>query len=253
MTYKRRPGLGRDCEQRRAGQRLGSLRMLLRLLGQMVLAVAAVNMAALCLALPSRAAGPADPIRIVALGDSLMAGYGLAPGEALPDVLQRLLKPQSQDVEIQNAGVSGDTTAGGLARLDWAVPDDTDAVILELGANDMLSGLPVARAQANLDAIIQQLKARKIPVLLIGMRASRSLGDDYANAFDRIFPELAEKHGLIFYPFLLAGVALDAGLNQADGIHPTAEGVRRIAARLLPSVVEFVAQARQQRRTEPPK
>jgi acyl-CoA thioesterase-1 len=162
-------------------------------------------------------------------------------------VLQRLLRGEGLDVEIQNAGVSGDTTAAGLARLDWAVPDGTEAVILQLGANDMLSGLPPARAQANLEAIINSLKARNIPVLLIGMRASRSLGDDYANAFDRIFPELAEKHGLIFYPFLLAGVALDPGLNQADGIHPTAAGIRRIAERVLPSAEQLVAQVRERR------
>jgi acyl-CoA thioesterase-1 len=213
----------------------------------MVLAFAAVNIAVTSFAAPVRATAPAGPIRIVALGDSLTAGYGLAPGEALPDVLQRLLRAEGQGVEIQNAGVSGDTTAGGLARLDWAVPDGTEAVILELGANDMLGGLPLARAQANLEAIIERLKARNIAVLLIGMRASRSLGDDYANAFDRIFPELAEKYGLILYPFLLAGVALSPGLNQPDGIHPTAEGVRRIAERMLPSVKQLIAQARERR------
>jgi acyl-CoA thioesterase-1 len=213
----------------------------------MVLAVAAVNIAVMCSVMPVRAAPPTGAIRIVALGDSLTAGLGLAPGEALPDVLQRLLRGEGLDVEIQNAGVSGDTTAAGLARLDWAVPDGTEAVILQLGANDMLSGLPPARAQANLEAIINSLKARNIPVLLIGMRASRSLGDDYANAFDRIFPELAEKHGLIFYPFLLAGVALDPGLNQADGIHPTAAGIRRIAERVLPSAEQLVAQVRERR------
>jgi acyl-CoA thioesterase-1 len=213
----------------------------------MVLAIAAVNIAIVSFALPSRAAAPAGPIHVVALGDSLTAGYGLAPGEALPDVLQRQLRAEGHDVQVQNAGVSGDTTAGGLARLDWAVSDGTDAVILALGANDMLGGLPPERARANLEAIIERLKAQNIAVLLIGMRASRSLGDDYANAFDQVFPQLAEKHGLIFYPFLLTGVALDPGLNQPDGIHPTAEGVRKIASRLLPSVEQLLSQVRERR------
>lgn len=217
--------------------------MLTRLLGQMVLMALAVNIV-MAITIPAGAAPPAAPVRIVALGDSLTAGFGLGAGEALPDVLQRLLKADGQAVEIQNAGVSGDTTSGGLARLDWAVPDGTDAVIVALGANDMLGGQPVPRARANLEAIIGRLKARKILVLLAGMRASRSLGDDYANAFDRIYPELAEAHDLILYPFLLAGVALDPKLNQPDGIHPTAEGVRQIARRMLPSVVELVAKVR---------
>lgn len=220
--------------------------MLTRLLGQMVLVALAVNIV-MAITIPAVAAPPAGPVRIVALGDSLTAGFGLGAGEALPDVLQRLLKADGQAVEVQNAGVSGDTTSGGLARLDWAVPDGTDAVIVALGANDMLGGQPVARARANLEAIIGRLKARNIPVLLAGMRASRSLGDDYANAFDRIYPELAEAHDLIFYPFLLAGVALDPKLNQSDGIHPTAEGVRQIARRMLPSVVELVAKVRDRR------
>lgn len=214
--------------------------MSFRLLGQMVLLLCAVNMATVVMPSPVSAATPGGTIRIVALGDSLMAGYGLGPGEALPDVLQRRLRAEGMSVEIQNAGVSGDTTAGGLARLDWAVPDGTDAVILELGANDMLSGQPVARARANLDAIIGRLKSRNIPVLLAGMRASRSLGDDYADAFDRIYPELAKQHDVVLYPFLLAGVALDPTLNQPDGIHPTADGVRRIAERMLPVVKELV-------------
>ena len=221
--------------------------MLLRLLGQMVLVVAAVNMAAMSMTAPGRAATPPGPLRIVALGDSLMAGYGLPPGDALPNVLQRLLRAEGQGIEVQNAGVSGDTTAGGLARLDWAVPDGTDGVIIGLGANDMLMGLVPTRASANLVAIIERLKARNIAVLLLGMRASRSLGDDYADAFDRIYPEIADKTGVLFYPFLLAGVALDPGLNQPDGIHPTAAGVRVIAERMLPTVEQLITQARERR------
>jgi len=217
----------------------------------MVLAVAAVNIITASMALPAFAAQPAGPVRIVALGDSLTAGYGLGPGEALPDVLQKLLKDRGEAVEIQNAGVSGDTTAGGLARLDWALGDGTDAVILALGANDMLMGQPLERPRGNLEAIINQLKQRNISVLLVGMRASRSLGDDYASAFDRIYPDLAKSHGLLLYPFLLDGVALDPSLNLPDGIHPTAEGVRRIAARLLPSVDALIAQVRQRRAEAP--
>lgn len=186
------------------------------------------------------AQAPARPLRIVALGDSLSAGFGLKPGEAFPDQLQRLLAAKGHQVEITNAGVSGDTTAGGLARLDWAVPEGTDAVILELGANDALSGKPPAQARRNLEAIVQQLKARRIDVLMAGMRAPRSLGNDYANAFDAIFPELAEKHGLIFYPFFLTGVALDPKLNLADGIHPTAKGIGIIAERMLPVAEQLI-------------
>lgn len=218
--------------------------MILRLLGQMVLLLAAVNMAGPVVFGPARAEQPRETIRIVALGDSLTAGLGLGSSDALPAVLQQLLESRGTPVEIQNAGVSGDTTAGGLARLDWAVPEGTQAVILALGANDMLGGLDVGRARSNLETIIQRLKARGIPVLLAGMQANRTLGDAYVNAFDRIYPELAEKYGLIFYPFLLDGVALDPKLNQADGIHPTAEGVRRIAERMLPSVETLLAQVK---------
>jgi len=218
--------------------------MILRLLGQMVLMLAAVNLGALVTSAPARSEPPSEPLRIVALGDSLTAGLGLGPGDALPAVLQDLLRSKGYSTEIQNAGVSGDTTSGGLARLDWAVPDGTQAVILALGANDMLGGLDVSRARGNLEAIIQRLKARNIPVLLAGMRANRTLGDDYVNAFDRIYPELAGKYGVILYPFLLDGVALDPKLNQPDGMHPNAEGVRRIAERMLPYIEKLLAQAK---------
>jgi len=221
--------------------------MILRLLGQMVLLLAAVNATALIASKPASAEGPRDTVHIVALGDSLTAGLGVGPSDALPAVLERLLKGKGYPVEIQNAGVSGDTTAGGLARLDWAVPDGTQAVILALGANDMLGGLDVQRARNNLESIIKQLKARHIPVLLAGMHANRTLGDDYVKAFDRIYPELAETYGLIFYPFLLDGVALDPKLNQADGLHPNPEGVRRIAERMLPFVEKLLAQVKAER------
>lgn len=217
------------------------------ILGQMVLILLAVNVALHMMPPSALADGRSGPLQIVAFGDSLTAGLGLAPSEAFPEVLQRNLKAAGHNVVIQNAGVSGDTTGGGLARLDWSVPDGTDLVILELGANDMLTGQSADRARANLDAIIVRLKARGIDILLAGMRASRSLGADYADAFDRIFPELAQKHDLALYPFFLEGVALDAALNQPDGIHPTAEGVRRIASGIKPAVEAVIAKVQARR------
>lgn len=199
---------------------------------------------------PAPAAPP--PLRFVVLGDSLTAGFGLKPDEAFPVQLERLLKARGHAVTVANAGVSGDTTAGGLARLDWAVPDGTDAVILELGANDALSGRPPETARANLTAIVERLKARRIDALIAGMRAPRNLGNEYANAFDSIFPDLAEKYGLILYPFFLAGVALDPALNLNDGIHPTAKGIGIIAERMVPSVEQLIARVRAKDRTARP-
>lgn len=221
-------------------------RPLVRVARQMVRLLLLVNVV-LVAALCNAGAAEARTLRIVAFGDSLTAGYGLAPDAAFPVVLQRLLAARGHDVEIANAGVSGDTTAAGLARLDWAVPDGTDAVILELGANDALRGLPPVRARANLEAIVERLKTRNIDVLITGMRAPRSLGDEYANAFDRIFPELAEKHGALLYPFFLAGVALDPKLNLGDGIHPNAAGVRVIADNIVPSVEELIGRVKARR------
>jgi acyl-CoA thioesterase-1 len=210
----------------------------------MVALVAAVNMYVVIAAGTALAKEPGGTVSIVALGDSLTAGYGLEQGRDLASVLNRLLAEKGLPAKVANAGVSGDTTAGGLARLDWAVPEGTDAVIVALGANDMLRGLPVEKAQANLAAIIGRLEGRGIPVLIAGMRASRNLGDAYANAFDRIYPELAEKYGALLYPFLLAGVVLDPKLNLADGMHPNAEGVEVIAKRLLASVEELIEKVR---------
>jgi acyl-CoA thioesterase-1 len=195
-------------------------------------------------ALGARAKAADRPVRIVVLGDSLSAGFGLAAQDALPAKLERALKAKGLPVEITNAGVSGDTAAGGLARLDWSVPDGTDAVILELGANDALRGADPKATRASLEAIIKKLEARKIAMLLAGMLAPRNLGPDYAKAFDAIYPELAAQYGLILYPFILDGIAGDAALNQADGIHPTAAGVDIIVGRMLPKVEEFVARVR---------
>jgi len=183
-------------------------------------------------------------VRIVVLGDSLSAGFGLPIQDALPAKLERALRAKGLAVEIANAGVSGDTAAGGLARLDWSVPDGTDAVILELGANDALRGSDSRATRASLEAIITKLKARKIAVLLAGMLAPRNLGPDYAKTFDAIYPQLAAEHGLILYPFIAEGVAGDAALNQADGIHPTAAGVDIIVSRMLPKVEELVTRVR---------
>jgi len=179
------------------------------------------------------------PVRIVVLGDSLSAGLGLPAQDTLPAKLERALRAKGVAVEIQNAGVSGDTAAGGLARLDWSVPDGTDAVILELGANDALRGSDPKATRAALDAIIRRLQERRIAVLLAGMLAPRNLGPDYAKAFDPIYPELAAAHSLILYPFIAEGVAGDPALNQPDGIHPPAAGVDVMVRRMLPKVEEL--------------
>lgn len=184
------------------------------------------------------------PLKLVALGDSLSAGYNLPGSAAFPTVLEKMLRDKGISVEIANAGVSGDTSQGGLERLDWSVPDGTDGVILELGANDALRGVDPALTERSLDAIVTGLKARGIPVLLAGMYAPRSNGPDYVARFDAIYPKLAEKHGLILYPFFLDGIAGDRVLNQPDMLHPTAEGVRVIVQRILPTVERFLASLR---------
>lgn len=199
-------------------------------------------LAALCIAellvLPRLEA--AEPVRVVAFGDSLTAGYGLKPQETFPAKLAAALKSKGLDVSIANAGVSGDTTAAGLARLDWSVPKGTQAVILEFGANDAFRGVAPETAKKNLVEIIARLKARNIEVLLAGMYAPRNLGTDYAAAFDAIFPDLAKKYDLILVPFFLDGVAGIRTLNLPDGIHPTAEGVDIIVKKLLPSVEALI-------------
>jgi acyl-CoA thioesterase-1 len=189
----------------------------------------------------------AKPVRIVAFGDSLSAGYGLKPSQAFPAQLQRELKARGHDVLVANAGVSGDTTAAALERLGWAVPEGTDAVILEFGGNDALRGIDPKETRANLEKLIAGLKARRIPILLAGMRAPANWGDKYAQEFDAIFPDLAREHGLVFYPFFLEGVVLDPKLNVDDGIHPSGKGVAEIVRRIMPSVEDLIARARSQR------
>jgi acyl-CoA thioesterase-1 len=192
-------------------------------------------------------AGAADkPLQIVALGDSLTAGLGLETRDAFPTRLAKALAAKGVVVAISNAGVSGDTMSGGLARLDWSVPPGTDAVILELGANDALRGIDPAVTRRTLDAILQALAKRKIPVLLCGMLAPRNLGSEYAQKFDAIFPDLAKTYGVVFYRFFLDGVVTDRKLNQGDGLHPTAAGVDVIVAKILPKVEELIARAKAQ-------
>ncbi|TIM27437.1 MAG: arylesterase [Mesorhizobium sp.] len=183
----------------------------------------------------------AEPFTIVGFGDSLMAGFGLGPDEGFTRKLEGALRAKGHDVTVANAGVSGDTSSGGLSRLDWSVPDGTQLVILELGANDMLRGVSPDITQKNLDAMLAKLKQRNIAVLLAGMRAAPNLGADYQNGFDAIFPKLAEKHGVPLYPFFLDGVAGEPAMQLEDGLHPNAKGIDRMVERILPDVEKAIA------------
>jgi len=182
-------------------------------------------------------------IRILALGDSLTQGYGLPNGAEFPRQLQESLQDQGVSVSVINAGVSGDTSAGGLARLDWSLADHPHAAIIEFGGNDALRGLAPAEVERNLDAILTKLADAGVPALLTGMMAPRNMGSDYAAEFDAVFPRLAEKHDVLFYPFFLGGVVLDANLMQRDGTHANAEGVAEIVRRMMPVILELIAQA----------
>jgi acyl-CoA thioesterase-1 len=186
------------------------------------------------------AAGAGKPIKMVVLGDSLSAGLGLSASAAFPARLKETLKIKGIDVDMVNAGVSGDTSSGGRDRLDWSVPEGTDAVILELGANDALRGTDPKVTRAALTDILARLKARKVAVLLCGMLAPPNYGSDYSARFNAIYPDLAKSFGVPLYPFFLEGVAADARLNQADGLHPTAEGVDVIVKNILPTVEAFL-------------
>jgi acyl-CoA thioesterase-1 len=224
-------GLGRNRGTGKASS--GSRRRFINL------ALAAAGLAA---AVPARA--QAKPLRLLALGDSLTAGYGIASHEAFPAQLQAALSKRGMAAEVVNAGLSGDTTAGGLARLDWALEPRPDAAIVELGGNDGLRGLDPAQTRANLDGILTKLKEKRIAALLTGMLAPPNLGADYGRAFNAVFPELAAKHGVLFYPFFLDGVAADRALNLPDGIHPNARGVAVIVERIMPSVLKLIERAR---------
>jgi acyl-CoA thioesterase-1 len=193
------------------------------------------------------AAKMTKPIKVVVLGDSLSAGFGLPAPAAFPVRLQNSLSLKGIAVDMINAGVSGDTSSGGRDRLDWSVPEGTDAVIVELGANDALRGTDPAVTRAALSEILARLKARKIAVLLCGMLAPPNYGSDYAARFNAIYPDLAKSFGVPLYPFFLEGVATQARLNQADGLHPTAEGVDVIVKNILPMMEAFLGAISAQR------
>lgn len=197
--------------------------------------------AALILLCWASVAGAQPAPKVLALGDSLTAGYGLPPEQAFPVRLEARLRADGVPVSIINAGVSGDTTAGGKARLNWALAEKPDYAIVALGANDALRGLSPVQAQANLDAILSELKKRNIPVLLLGMLAPPNFGPDYRQQFNAIYPALAEKHGVPLYPFFLDGVAMQRELNQADGIHPNQKGVEILVEKIAPAVKTLVA------------
>lgn len=181
-----------------------------------------------------------EQLKIVVLGDSLSAGYGLAPGESFPEKLQKKITANNYNIVIKNAGVSGDTTSGGLARLNWSVPKDTNGVIVELGANDALRGISPTLTQKNLAQIVSQLKARNIKVMLTGMLAPPNMGKQYGQEFSSIYPKLAIEEDLILYPFFLDGVAGNPNLNQADAMHPTSKGIDIIVDNIMPTMKEFI-------------
>lgn len=201
---------------------------------------------ALCAGLlPAAAAGGARQIEILAFGDSLVAGYGLPSEAAFPAQLERALRERGHEVTVVNAGVSGDTTAAGRARLDWALAAQPETAIVVLGANDALRGLDPERTYTNLDAVLERLQRAGVATLLCGMKAPRNLGEGYARSFDAVFPRLAEMHDVLYYPFFLEGVATRPELNQADGLHPNARGVATIVDNILPRVEELIARARE--------
>jgi acyl-CoA thioesterase-1 len=206
-----------------------------------------VHILVLMVALMTAAPALAQPIKAVVVGDSLSAGLGLMAADAFPAKLQKALQANGIDIQISNAGVSGDTSSGGRDRLDWSVPEGTEAVILELGANDALRGTDPAVTRSALTDIVSRLKARGIAILLCGMLAPPNYGSDYAARFNSIYPDLSKSFGVPLYPFFLDGVAADAQLNQADGIHPTPEGVDIIVKKMLPTVEAFLGPIRGQR------
>jgi acyl-CoA thioesterase-1 len=205
-----------------------------------------IAVATLIGATPAALAHAEAPVKIVALGDSLTAGYGLPDKDGFVPQLQATLTTNGRSVEIQNAGVSGDTASDGLARLDWSVPQGTDAVIVELGANDMLRGINPEITRRALGTIVSRLTERHIAVLICGMRAAPNLGPEYGQAFERIYPELAAKYRALLYPFFLDGVAAIPGMTQHDGLHPNAEGVGVIVQRILPKLQELIGGVRAQ-------
>jgi acyl-CoA thioesterase-1 len=213
----------------------------------MKLGVAALALFAavlLCAGGPRQSEAKNEKVTIVAFGDSLTAGLGLPDNESFPAQLEAGLKARGKDVSVVNAGVSGDTTTAAVQRLDWALPEDASAVIVELGGNDALQGIPPEGTKAALARIIEAARAKGLAVLLAGMEAPRNMGKDYVDAFHAIYPALAAQYGLVFYPFFLDGVALDDGLMQEDGIHPNAKGVAKIVEGIMPKIDELLAQVK---------
>jgi acyl-CoA thioesterase-1 len=202
-----------------------------------------VTVAALLLAPLHKIAAEPRPAVIVAFGDSLAAGLGLPQDQAFPAQLEAALKARGHDVRVINAGVSGDTASAALKRLDWALPEDASAVIVELGGNDALQGIPPEGTKQALEAILRKLQARGLPVLLAGMEAPRNMGNDYVEEFRAIYADLAKRYDVIFYPFFLEGAALNDGMMQGDGIHPNAAGVAAIVDNIMPKVEELLARA----------
>ena len=202
---------------------------------------ALLQIAVIALSLATSGMAKAEPLRLIGLGDSLMAGYQLPAVESYTAQLEKALKDKGLDVVIENAAVSGDTTSGGLARADWSVPDGTDGVILELGANDALRGIAPEESEKNLDAMLSRFKERGIAVMLIGMLAPPNMGEDYATRFNPVYAQLAEKYEVPLYPFFLDGVVTEERLKLSDGMHPTGEGVGVMVSRSLPTVEKFVA------------
>lgn len=207
-------------------------------LSKLSLAWLLAGLAALAVATQS---ARADTVTIMALGDSLTAGFGLAPGEGFPAQLEAALMEAGYDVEVIDAGVSGDTTSGGLARLDWALTPETDAVIVQLGGNDALRGIDPSVTEQSLEGILTSLQDRELPTLLAGMLAPPNMGAAYGERFNPVFARLAERYGTVYYPFFLDGVAAQPDLNLPDGIHPTAEGIGLIVERILPYVEDLIS------------
>jgi acyl-CoA thioesterase-1 len=202
--------------------------------------VAGLHIAVIVFSMMLSVSAQARTINLVGFGDSLMAGYQLPPGDGFPEKLQAALKAKGLDVTVANAGVSGDTTTGGLSRIDWSVPDGTDGVILELGANDALRGIAPEQSEKNLHQMITRLKERGIAVFLAGMMAPPNMGGDYASRFNPIYEKLAKKHGLTLYPFFLDGVVLDASLKLEDGMHPNSKGVDTMVQKMEPAITQFI-------------
>ena len=225
-----------DFGTARAPSKYGLGSMAFKRLFSRILAISVVGL------LLAATAASAEPYRIVGFGDSLMAGYQLAPGQSFPEKLEAAMKAEGHDVVISNAGVSGDTTSAGLARLDWSIPDGTDLVILELGANDMLRGVSPEVTEGNLTKMIERLQTREIDILLIGMMAAPNLGTEYAERFNAIYPDLAREYDLPLYAFFLEGVAANAALLLEDGMHPNAEGIDKMVEGVLPMVEEIAGE-----------